>query len=119
MENDNENACPTQAGTTTAYIVEYQNDDDIWKKLETVDVPAPIGVPTGGFTPGIFKMFGFFSYSSAMALAWHYIANEGNLSFKRVRIVPYKVKYDIKAWRQEEDFIEVGGDIKEKIKRKL
>ena len=110
-------ACPTQGGTTVGYVVEFL-DDDKWKPVNLYTVPDFMGVPTGGFVPGVFDTLrcGIHGYASAMALAWQFAARTERIIFEQVRLVPYRIVYDIKAWRKENEAI-LLCDFKENIKR--
>jgi hypothetical protein len=80
-----------QSGSMKAYEVEFKNKWDAWERILTVPVLEG-GVPYSHFAKGIFEQINLFSYESAMAIAWGYMAFH---PFTEVRIVPHKLQYTI------------------------
>ena len=92
--------CPTQAGTYRAYVPEYL-DGEKWREVQTIRGVG--GVPQPLCYGGINQTVGLFGHAQAWALAWAAaaaMAAEG--CEPKVRVVPYEVRYDIKARRLEE-----------------
>lgn len=92
-------ARPTSSGKCVGYIPEYKNDDGIWK-------PIPLD-ETGKYVQrahlhtGLFHEVHLLGYEAAMAIAWAYLANEKVGMLRETRLVPYKVEYEIKAFKDE------------------
>ncbi len=96
-----EEYCPTQSGTFQAYQIEYFDRDDGWR-------PIPIkmgdnGIPFPSAGRGILETIGLYGLSQAHTLAWQFSAGaEARGISVDVRVVAYKLQYDIKAKRMEE-----------------
>lgn len=96
-------ACPTQSGTMEGYQVEVRNADDVWKVLVGGDDNHIVKIDNPGKHP-ILSLSVMLSYEEAMAIAWlHKLANPFSRLLKDVRVVPYKITYDFKAWRKEDE----------------
>ena len=105
MITEKERAMPTQAGVTDGYIAEYKDGDE-WKHIETVDVPPGLGAPK---PESVASMFDMLSYEAAMAIGWLYKAHVKNTAI--VRIVSYKLEYNVKCYRQElEDYLQITSE---------
>ena len=65
---------------------------------------------------GILRTIYLLGYSQAMALAWGAIA-ESEFQTLKVRVIPYRIVYDIKATKAEESkYIEIGTRFDEEDK---
>lgn len=100
MTEEEVKPCPSQYGTTHGYIVEVQNDDDIWKELDHKMLPD-FQLPRSLRTEGVLEMAGMVGYETAMTLAWAVKACDP-YGTKGVRVVPFKIKYSMEAWKEEE-----------------
>ena len=96
-------ACPTQHGTLTAYEPEYwDRDREKWRRIplhrSEHGVPGPVS-----HAPA--DILGLCGYAQAMALAWQYAASIAAERYygPPVRVVAYRVKYDLEAERQPTD----------------
>ena len=102
---------PTHSGTMRGYIIEIQiKGGDEWKKIETRQNETGHGAPHPQFAEPL-KMLDLLGYAQAMSLAWGLRAEPDFPRYARVRVVPHKVEYSTKAWRDEGGAVEVGcGD---------
>ena len=94
------NYCPTQSGTFTAYRAEYRLIDSYknpkWKTIPIIKNQT--GVPYPEQFGGILSTIHLFGYAQAKALAWTWAAQaEERGEVVDVRLVEYKVEFDIKA----------------------
>jgi hypothetical protein len=103
-------AMPTQGGEYCAYAPEWFSGDksispDGWQRIHTTTLQGVPGIPaSGGSMPGINHTVGLFTQAAANALAWQYAAcveaRDGRAP--EVRVIGYRVKYDIKCYRELE-----------------
>jgi hypothetical protein len=103
-------AFPTQGGEYSAYVPEWFSGDksvspDGWQDIRIAVIEATHGVPVnGGPTPGINSTIGMYTKAAATALAWQFAAmteaRDGHVP--KVRVVGYRVRYDIKCYRELE-----------------
>jgi hypothetical protein len=99
-------ACPSMAGTITGYVPEYQTEDKVWKRIPTP--PNPLyGVVRGRCYSDVLSLCGFYGYESAMAIVWIFKANSER-GFCLTRVVPYEIKYNVEAFRNEEKSEEIS-----------
>jgi hypothetical protein len=98
---------PTQGGEYLAYEPEYQtstilNLTDGWQRVPTYK--SPVGIPEAGEMSGINCTINMHSFAAANALAWMFAAHEEHRTgiAPKVRVVGYRVKYDIKCYREKE-----------------
>lgn len=104
MNKEEIKPCPTHGGTKIAYTIEIQNDDGIWKPMEyrkKQDCINNCGIRRSKYIYDceIFEIMDMFSYESAMALVWTYKSQSIRI-IDGVRIIPHKIEFDIKAWKQ-------------------
>ena len=100
-------ACPTQSGTCIGYTIEVKNSDGIWKPMSISEIPTG-GVIRDDMHPDVLNVLGLYGHDSATALAWMFKANHWKEALHGVRIIPHKVDYDIKAYKSEEQAIQIG-----------
>ena len=62
----------------------------------------------GRYNNEILSMTGMLGYEAAMSVGWMYKLINHVECMRGVRIVPYKITYDVKAYREEEDAEAVG-----------
>ncbi len=95
--------CPTMHGTHSAYQPEWrEGHDGKWQPIPT-EKRGACGVPQTGPVPGVNSTVGLHGYKQAMALAWWFAAHADaeHALLVEVRVVPYRVEFDIKATADE------------------
>lgn len=108
-------ACPTRGGSHTAYEIEYRDTrlaGAEWQCLQTRQTKrGEFGAPAAYSTDGANLLLGLLSYEQAMALAWHAkaVAVSQLEFFLEFRVVPHRVVYEAKAWRDDTDAEVIGG----------
>jgi len=95
--------CPTNGGTCMGYKVEFKNDDGIWKPVPDSNDSA-CKIPRDTYRPEIMSIMDMCGYEAAMAVVWSYRAC--GLLPRALRIVPYEINYDIKAYKREPEEID-------------
>ena len=102
---------PTHGGTMRGYIIEAQKaEGGEWRQVETRQTTPDKGVP-GPKLSAPLDLLNLLGYAQAMSIAWALRAEPDFPDGARVRVVPHKVVYDAKAWRDEGGAVEVGyGD---------
>jgi len=93
--------CPTQNGSSVAYLPEYWDDTE-WKTIPTTRDKR--GIPSPLFLGGVYSTVGLMGYAQAMGIAWGMAAiaeSEGRELL--VRVQAYRIVYDIKAQKIPED----------------
>lgn len=101
-------ACPTMGGDMMGYTIEFTSGlQKEWKEVSLRRSMPEHGIPNSGTGKGVTDDLGLLTYEQAQALAWTLLAKElayGDYLVE-VRLVPYRIKYDLKAWRMEENAI--------------
>ncbi len=99
-------ALPTQSGDVRAWRPEYlgpktERCPDGWHAVPTMQCNDSEGIPASGFAALIVTHVGLCSYEQAQALAWQHAAIVATQVGARpvVRVVEYRVVYDIKCYR--------------------
>lgn len=108
MSEETEKPCPTQHGQCVGYIVEYQTADKVWKQLIPTESNDGFCIQRSHYPRGEYIMAGVMGFDAAMAFAWAYKANSDGILCK-ARIVPFRIKYDMEAWRQDDDIVEIDS----------
>lgn len=94
--------CPTQSGSFTAYQPEWLRPGDGWTPIPTTLITD--GVPYPAATGGILQTIGLCGRHQALAIAHAFAAvGDADGGAPEVRIQPYRVHYDIKAKRVDDD----------------
>lgn len=112
---DNKPPCPAISGTFIGYTVETKKlAEDEWHQVPTVKCSEKEGAPYPSANEGVLQQIGLLGYEQAMTLAWGLkarLAADGILRaayfFTKVRVMPYEIRYDIKAYRREVDSVEI------------
>lgn len=99
-------ACPSMTGTMTGYAPEYQTEDKVWKRIPTTSNPL-YGVVRGRCYSEVLSLCSLYGYESAMAIVWAFKANSER-GFALTRVVPYEIKYNFEAFRDEEKAEEIS-----------
>ena len=106
MSEDKVDACPCQSGKYTAYQVEINEPPSKdWRVANSKRVPGGQGIPAGKLHEGTNMTLNMFNYEQAMALAW-LLKSEAVAAIRYdigIRVVPYQVEYDVKAWKLESE----------------
>lgn len=106
MSEDKKDWCPTQGGTTYGYEPWYRENipGKYGEYGEWQTIPIKMATPDKSGIPhprmsGVLMQIGLYGYAQAMAFAWSFAAEYEAYSFRNVevKVVPYKVIYDIKA----------------------
>jgi hypothetical protein len=102
--NFNSEAMPTQGGTYSAWVPEYQDKTDERTPDGWLQVPmrrSDQGIPGAPYYDGLNLTIGMCSFAQANAIAWSHAAAVEAQTGKTVpvRVVEYRVKYDIKCYR--------------------
>ena len=95
--------CPTQGGSFTAYEPQWMHPADGWVPIPTTLITD--GVPYPAATGGIMETIGLMGKAQALAIAYAFQAvgeSEGRLNI-HVRAQAYRVHYDIKAKKMDDD----------------
>lgn len=87
---------PAQHGVGSAYGVEYKDEHGNWKWLEAVK-SKQFGITVNRLQPCVEDIIGLMSYDAAMSMAWALRANTEFVPGIDVRIVRYKLTYNIEA----------------------
>ena len=96
--------CPTQAGSITGYEVQVNKPHRGWQVFYFDKVCGGEGVPLPSAGRGILDTLGLLGYAQAKSLAWMIKASAASDSKDvEVRIMPYDVQYDTKAYKREDD----------------
>ena len=120
-KKDDEKALPTQTGTMTAWSPQYLHlhYDSVnepprheWRQIPTKKSHHGEGVVEQTLT-GPARFLGFMGYEEAHAIAWQFLADaEENIRYggyvPKVRVVPYRIQYDVKCYIQEDESIEIN-----------
>lgn len=94
--------CPTQSGSFTAYEPQWLHPADGWTRIPTTS--GTYGVPYPALTGGVLQTIDLYSQHQALSLAHAFAAmREADGNLPTVRIQPYRVHYDIKAKKMDED----------------
>jgi len=99
----------SQKGIEMGYVPEYQNSDGVWKQIE---LPKELrqcisrNLPIARCNHSLHIIAGCYGYEIAQAVIWLYMARPEMIY--KVRIVPYRIEYDIKSYRQEDNISEIG-----------
>jgi hypothetical protein len=96
---------PSQAGSFTGYEVQIKRDNGEWGPINLRKTRIEeMGVPLPACHGGILDTLGLLGYAQAKAMAW-YIKAVGDAEIKQVevRIVPFDISYDTKAYKREND----------------
>jgi hypothetical protein len=99
-------ACPSMTGTLTGYAPEYKNEDGVWKRIPTTSNPL-CGVVRARCYSEVLSLCSLYGYESAMAIVWTFKANSER-GFCLTRVVPYEIKYNFEAFRDEEKSEEIS-----------
>jgi len=102
MEDDNQTPIPTQGGQIYGYEVQIKRSKDSWEPANMIKDKS--GVPLPLMHNGILNTMGFYGYAQSKSLAWMIkaiAASEGKQI--DVRIVPFKIIYDIKCYILEDE----------------
>lgn len=98
-------ALPTQGGTYSAWVPEFQGEvdklsPDGWRRVPTAQSDRD-GIPGAPWNEGINATIHMFSFAQANALAWSYAAYVEAATGHQpaIRVIEYRVKYDIKCYR--------------------
>lgn len=103
---------PTQGGTCFGYTVEYKNKYDRWTPVPIRKNRSGSGVPTPILEGGILTQIKLMGANQARAIAYWFKAEcdadllEDLHFLTRVRVVQYKINYDIKCYRSIEEHYE-------------
>lgn len=98
--------CPSQAGSFTGYEVQIKCDGRDWRPAPTEKVRDGQGIPSPRANRGILDTLGLLGYKQAQSLAWLILAvADAELKEVEVRIMPFDVQYDAKAYRREVDIV--------------
>jgi hypothetical protein len=102
-----ERSIPTQSGEYTAWLPEYQGEvndlsPDGWRTVPMRTDPR--GAPSSPYMEGVTLQIGMCSFAQANAIAWQHAAIMESKTGRpcAVRVVAYKIKYDIKCYREKE-----------------
>lgn len=109
-EKEEVRAFPTRAGTDYCYDIEMLHDDGEWRpiKRKRVDSIDNVGFPSPTCGGGVYSTIFMMGHAQALAMAWKLKSQAAALAKYtpiKLRLVPYEVKYTIKAYRQD-DMIE-------------
>lgn len=98
------------SGDMLGYAIEFNNaKQKEWKEISLRRAMPEHGIPPAGAAKGVTHDLGLLTWEQAQALAWTFLAHQ--LAFEdqgyttEVRIVPYRIKYSVKAWRKEDKAI--------------
>jgi hypothetical protein len=94
-------AMPTQGGTTSGWKPQFLSADG-WKDIPLSDGRGRLDdVPDGAFCHGIRSTMYLCGYAQAQALAWAFSAHSEAQTRKpcEIRVVEYRIHYDIKCYR--------------------
>jgi len=96
--------CPTQAGSFTGYEVQVNKPHRGWQPFYFDKVCGGKGVLLPSAGRGILDTLGLLGYAQAKSLAWMIKASAASDNKDvEVRIMPYDVQYDTKAYKRETD----------------
>ena len=96
--------CPTQAGSITGYEVQVKRDNREWGPANMLKVSRENGVPLPACHGGILDTLGLLGYAQANSLAWMIKAvAAAEIKNVDVRIVPFDISYETKAWAKEDE----------------
>lgn len=109
-KNDNIEAFPTQGGSFTGYEVQIKTKDESWRLISTREYKQSLGevpFPYPEANRGLLMQISMMGYSQAMAVAW-YIKSASEYQQAIVRVVPYKIGFDIKCYSNEVEATYIG-----------
>ncbi len=95
--------CPSQSGAHLSYEIEYKlfsDELDKWRKLQCNSSTKPLGISTTARSARTSILVSQLPYAQAMALAWQFISESDHV--RAVRLVKYRLEYDVKCYRKEE-----------------
>ena len=103
---DERYACPTQGGSFVGYEVQVKRINGQWGPAKIAESDSREAIPLPRMHRGILDTLFLLGYEQAMCIAWM-IKAVGASEIKRVdvRIVPFDIVYDTKAYKKEEEAI--------------